>query len=101
MQLDRIEAAQDANEWPPEQIEAIRDLKARRDHAVDRKDWATYAALHTDDFVGTAIPNQKAAGGKAIGISGKDGQLIEARKLRRTTRETTRVKDPATVCSRR
>ena len=39
--------------------------KARRDQAVDRKDWATYAALHTDDFVGTAIPGQQAAGGKA------------------------------------
>ncbi len=29
-----------------------------------------------------------AAGGMAIGISGKDGQLIEARKLRRTVRDT-------------
>jgi len=28
-----------------------------------------------------------AAGGMAVGISGKDGQLIEARKLRRTTRD--------------
>ena len=47
------------------ELEAIRDLKARRDQAVDRKDWQTYAALHTDDFVGTAIPNQQAVGGKA------------------------------------
>jgi hypothetical protein len=47
------------------ELEAIRDLKARRDQAVDRKDWETYAALHTDDFVGTAIPDQQAAGGKA------------------------------------
>lgn len=46
-------------------LEAIRELKARRDHAVDRKDWATYAALHSEDFVGTAIPNQQGAGGKA------------------------------------
>lgn len=46
-------------------LEAIRDLKARRDQAVDRKDWETYAALHTDDFVGTAIPNAQGAGGKA------------------------------------
>jgi len=46
-------------------LEAIRDLKARRDQAVDRKDWATYAALHTDDFVGAAIPNAQGAGGKA------------------------------------
>jgi hypothetical protein len=46
-------------------LEAIRDLKARRDQAVDRKDWVTYAALHTDDFVGSAIPGQQAPGGKA------------------------------------
>lgn len=45
-------------------LEAIRDLKARRDQAVDRKDWATYAALHTDDFVGAAIPNMQGTGGK-------------------------------------
>src|SRR5579872_5294672 len=47
------------------ELEAIRELKARRDQAVDRKDWDSYAALHTDDFVGAAIPNQKAVGGKA------------------------------------
>ena len=46
-------------------LEAIRELKARRDQAVDRKDWATYAALHSDDFVGAAIPNQQGSGGKA------------------------------------
>jgi hypothetical protein len=45
-------------------LEAIRELKARRDQAVDRKDWETYAALHTDDFVGAAIPNAQGAGGK-------------------------------------
>jgi hypothetical protein len=47
------------------ELEAIRDLKARRDQAVDRKDWATYAALHSDDFVGTAIPNLTGKGGQA------------------------------------
>lgn len=46
-------------------LEAIRELKARRDQAVDRKDWATYAALHSDHFVGAAIPNMTGRGGKA------------------------------------
>jgi ketosteroid isomerase-like protein len=46
-------------------LEAIRELKARRDQAVDRKDWAAYVALHSEDFVGTAIPNQQGSGGKA------------------------------------
>lgn len=46
-------------------LEAIRELKARRDQAVDRKDWETYVALHTDDFVGAAIPGAKGAGGRA------------------------------------
>ena len=46
-------------------LEAIRELKARRDQAVDRKDWPTYVALHSDDFVGAAIPNQQGSGGKS------------------------------------
>ena len=46
-------------------LEAIRDLKARRDQAVDRKDWAAYAAMHSDDFVGAAIPGMKGSGGEA------------------------------------
>jgi hypothetical protein len=29
------------------ELEAIYRLKARRDHAVDQKDWVTYAELHT------------------------------------------------------
>ncbi len=32
-------------------IEEIRRLKARRDHALDRKDWVTYAAVHAPDHV--------------------------------------------------
>ena len=32
-------------------IEAIKRLKARRDRAVDMKDWATYEALHAPDHV--------------------------------------------------
>jgi len=31
------------------ELEKIYRLKAVRDHAVDQKDWATYANLHTDD----------------------------------------------------
>ena len=46
-------------------LEAIRELKARRDQAVDRKDWPTYAALHGDEFVGATIPNQQGSGGKS------------------------------------
>jgi hypothetical protein len=43
----------------------IYDLKGRRDHAVDRKDWDTYARLHTDDFVSTAIAAEPITGGRA------------------------------------
>jgi hypothetical protein len=32
-----------------EAIEEIKRLKARRDHAIDLKDWATYEATHTPD----------------------------------------------------
>ena len=39
-------------------IQAIHDLKGRRDHAVDRKDWDTYARLHTDDYVAMASEYQ-------------------------------------------
>lgn len=30
-------------------IEEIKQLKARRDHALDQKDWDTYAAVHAPD----------------------------------------------------
>ena len=46
-------------------IEAIRRLKARRDHAVDRKDWDTYAALHTVDYAAHSISDSPIIGGKA------------------------------------
>ena len=46
-------------------IQAIHDFKARRDHAVDRKDWATYAALHTDDYVAMSIGDSPVVGGPA------------------------------------
>jgi ketosteroid isomerase-like protein len=48
------------------ELEAIRDLKARRDHAVDRKDWDAYAAMHTHDYVALAIrPGEEIVGGRA------------------------------------
>ena len=47
------------------ELHAIYRLKARRDHAVDQKDWATYAALHTDDYVAMSIRDTPIIGGKA------------------------------------
>ena len=47
-------------------MEAIYRLKARRDHAVDQKDWDTYAGLHTDDYVAMSIrPGETIVGGRA------------------------------------
>ena len=37
------------------ELQAIYRLKALRDHAVDQKDWTTYAALHSDDYVAMSI----------------------------------------------
>lgn len=47
------------------EIQAIHDLKGRRDHAVDRKDWDTYAALHSDDYVAMSIGAEPIVGGRA------------------------------------
>ena len=47
------------------ELHAIYDLKARRDHAVDKKDWATYAAQHTDDYVAMSIGAEPIVGGQA------------------------------------
>jgi ketosteroid isomerase-like protein len=47
------------------ELHQIYRLKAIRDHAVDRKDWATYATLHTDDYVAMSIGNEPIIGGKA------------------------------------
>jgi len=47
------------------EIQAIHDLKGRRDHAVDRKDWDLYAALHTDDYVAMSISANPIVGGRA------------------------------------
>lgn len=47
------------------ELEAIYRLKARRDHAVDQKDWGTYAALHSDDYVAMSISTEPIVGGRA------------------------------------
>lgn len=47
------------------ELQAIHDLKGRRDHAVDQKDWDTYAALHTDDYVAMSIGADPIVGGRA------------------------------------
>lgn len=47
------------------ELQAICEVKARRDHAVDKKDWQTYAALHTDDYVAMSIGDKPIVGGKA------------------------------------
>ncbi|MEO5587916.1 MAG: nuclear transport factor 2 family protein [Novosphingobium sp.] len=46
-------------------LQAIHDLKGRRDHAVDQKDWDTYAALHSDDYVAMSIGAEPLVGGRA------------------------------------
>jgi hypothetical protein len=47
------------------ELQAIRDLKGRRDHAVDQKDWDTYARLHTDDYQAMSIKAEPIVGGRA------------------------------------
>ena len=47
------------------ELQAIYHLKDRRDHAVDRKDRATYAELHTDDYVAMSLSSEPIAGGNA------------------------------------
>jgi hypothetical protein len=47
------------------ELHAIYRLKARRDHAVDQKDWATYAALHSNDYVAMSIGATPIVGGQA------------------------------------
>jgi ketosteroid isomerase-like protein len=47
------------------ELQAIYRLKAIRDHAVDLKDWATYAELHTDDYVAMSISSEPIIGGDA------------------------------------
>ncbi len=47
------------------ELQAIYDLKGRRDHAVDQKDWDTYAKLHTEDYVAMSISAKPIVGGRA------------------------------------
>jgi hypothetical protein len=47
------------------ELQAIYELKARRDHAVDQKDWDTYATLHTRDYVAMSISTNPIVGGRA------------------------------------
>jgi len=47
------------------ELQAIFDLKGRRDHAVDRKDWNLYAELHTSDYVAMSIGAEPIVGGRA------------------------------------
>jgi hypothetical protein len=47
------------------ELHKIYKLKARRDHAVDQKDWATYAALHSDKYVAMSIGPEPIIGGQA------------------------------------
>jgi ketosteroid isomerase-like protein len=46
------------------ELHAIYRLKGRRDHAVDQKDWSTYAELHTDDYIAMSITSEPIVGGK-------------------------------------
>ena len=47
------------------ELQAIYDLKGRRDHAVDQKDWDLYAELHSDDYVAMSIGSEPIVGGRA------------------------------------
>jgi hypothetical protein len=47
------------------ELQAIYHLKGRRDPAVDQKDWATYAELHTDDYTAMSISREIIVGGRA------------------------------------
>lgn len=47
-------------------IEAIRDLKARRDKAVDLKEWDELAAMHADDHVSDSAAATPLVGGRAL-----------------------------------
>ena len=46
------------------ELHAIYRMKAIRDHAVDQKDWDTYAALHTDDYMAMSIGAEPIVGGR-------------------------------------
>ncbi len=47
------------------ELHAIYRMKGQRDHAVDQKDWDTYARLHTEDYVAMSIGPDPIVGGQA------------------------------------
>lgn len=47
------------------EIAAIKHMKARRDYALDTKDWATYAALHANHHYSHNYGEERREGGKA------------------------------------
>ena len=47
------------------EINALKDLKARRDYALDTKDWATYEAVHAHDHYSHNEGEERRDGGKA------------------------------------
>ena len=47
------------------ELQAIYHVKGSRDHAVDQKDWVTYAELHPDDYVAMSISSEPIVGGRA------------------------------------
>lgn len=46
------------------EIEALKDLKARRDYALDTKDWATYEAVHAEDHYSDSEGEERRDGAK-------------------------------------
>lgn len=72
------------------QIGAMLDRLAIKSHFVDGLRYTDQAAIDVVEMVLTGTVNKQivsaitAAGGKAVGISGKDGHLIVARKLEKT-----------------
>ena len=63
------------------ELQAIYDMKGRRDHAVDKKDWETYAALHTDDYVAMSISAEPIVGALARGRRADRGGIWLCRPL--------------------
>jgi len=54
------------------EIEAIRDLKARRDYNLDMKDWATYATLHAPEHQSASLSTGPATGPAVIAALAKN-----------------------------
>jgi len=48
------------------ELQALYELKARRDYALDTKDWDLYARLHADDYVAEHIDAAPVTGGQVV-----------------------------------